>query len=299
MKYFLFKISITNGRSEKIHAFESDLIPNNIYAFDDLGFLVLFKKHHCIGLVNKKGLKTWVGLPNNHGAKKGSGIFASMDYPSSLCRQNKGDVCYVVESGGAKIRRIDVCTGYTSDFFGSVISSKMNKFLSNCKNIGDINTSCCIEENGAIYWVSSRLHRCFKSFNSDVITLVGTGKPGYSVSNVVANCMLSYPSGIAVDKGSIYISDTGNHCIRRLGDNSFCVVVGNPTKPGDEDGDKSLLNNPTGLRMSKKILYFIDDKKVKYYSVNQKNVGTLYSSDKIVSIDVDEKGSLFVLETEK
>jgi len=296
MKYRLIKIHVSSGRSENLATFETHLLPSVLHRIDNFIFLVLFKSNHCIGMINKNVMNvSWLGLANNRGERNGAGIFASLDYPSSICRSKKGNICYVVESGGAKIRRVDVYTGYMSKIFGDVIEKKMDKYIGNRKSIENIETDCCIGENDSIYWASSHLHRGFKFFNSDVVSLVGNGKAGYTVSSSTSDCMVNYPSGIAINGKDVYMADSGNHCIRKLSKDSFCVVAGNPLKAGDEDGLVSLLNDPRKLKIDKNILYFLDGKKIKYMALNNKNIGTVYPSDKIIAMDVDN-GNLFVLE---
>lgn len=55
------------------------------------------------------------------------------------------------------------------------------------------------------------------SSNGNMSIIAGTGIAGYSGDNALAsNAQLSLPSGIAVEGSSIYVSEIGNHTVRRF-----------------------------------------------------------------------------------
>jgi uncharacterized protein (TIGR03437 family) len=74
--------------------------------------------------------------------------------------------------------------------------------------------------------------------NGVITTIAGNGSPGYSGDGGPAvNAQLNLPGGVAVDsKGNLYIADTLNERIRKVGqDGIITTVAGNGT--GDNSGD--------------------------------------------------------------
>jgi sugar lactone lactonase YvrE len=74
------------------------------------------------------------------------------------------------------------------------------------------------DEAGNFYIVESSFHRIVKldkEFNRTIIA--GTGQQGYNGDRSATEAHLNRPSDIAIDAaGNLYISDTGNHLIRKI-----------------------------------------------------------------------------------
>ena len=65
-----------------------------------------------------------------------------------------------------------------------------------------------------LLFVDRSNHQIKKVHNGRVYTVVGSGVHGYSGDGSAAVfARLCKPSGIAVNRGRLYIADTGNHCI--------------------------------------------------------------------------------------
>lgn len=77
-----------------------------------------------------------------------------------------------------------------------------------------------VDNSGNIYIADSG-NDCIRKIDvttGNIITIAGTGVPGYSGDGGLATCaQLNHPRSIAIDaSGNIYISDAYNHCIRKL-----------------------------------------------------------------------------------
>lgn len=298
MQYSLIKIPSSNGKPETIINFENKFHITEICRIDDLGIILVSKDGHCLGLLNNKNelIFPWIGHPGQSGCLKGTGIYAKLHLPSSICYSKKYKKCYIVEDGGARIRSLELSMLYVSSLFGKVDEQKMNMCFSKTKNVDSIDTYCSMETSSGgmdnIYWTVDQLHKCFK-YNGDKVTeLIGSGKAGYSVSNNTYGCDLNYPSGIVNDENSVYISDTGNHCIRALNKSKTSVIVGSPDK-------NSTLVSPYCLRLARKVLYFIDNGNVISFSFNNRALKTIYSSQRLISISSGERGDIFILEVKE
>lgn len=91
--------------------------------------------------------------------------------------------------------------------------------------------------------------------SGQLTVIVGTGREGYDGDGGVATkALLNRPMSIALQPdGTLFIADTGNHCIRSVAPNGIITTVAGNGKPGDSgDGSASqnaTLRNPSGLAM--------------------------------------------------
>ncbi len=120
--------------------------------------------------------------------------------------------------------------------------------------------------NGDVYIVDELNNRIRKVDPSGVITRVaGAGPAGFSGDGQSArDALLNRPSGVAVGPdGSVYIADSGNHRIRKVGLNQVIETVagtGNPAYSGDGGfSTQAALRNPTGIAVDSVGNLFIAD----------------------------------------
>ncbi len=87
-----------------------------------------------------------------------------------------------------------------------------------------------------------------------VYTLAGTGEEGYQEKESAEESKFSRPSGLAMDKnGTIYVADTGNHCIRCVEKNGATFLfAGVPGTGGMKDGPctEALFLEPEGVAVA-------------------------------------------------
>src|SRR5205085_835107 len=59
---------------------------------------------------------------------------------------------------------------------------------------------------------------------------------------------LNGPSGVVADgRGNLFVVDTGNNTVVKIGAGVVSVFAGTPGKSGDSNGTNALFNNPRGL----------------------------------------------------
>ena len=101
-----------------------------------------------------------------------------------------------------------------------------------------------VDPLGNVYIADGDSHRVRRVDTDGTITTVaGTGKVGYGGDGGPADeALLWGPNGVAVDRaGNLYISDNGNHRIRRVdGSGIITTVAGNGTKGYGGDGGPAL-----------------------------------------------------------
>jgi len=286
MSYKISKLSYSAPKPSLILNIDTDLEITDICYVDKIGFLLLLPEHHCVGKISDGKIDIpWIGQLNQGGIKDGS--LAKLDHPSSMCYLKDQDLCFIIESGGSRIRKIQLWNKHAVALLGENSYGRLSSFFVNVDDIGALKTDCGVDIRGNIYWVVDGINRCFKyDVNmGDIECYAGDGHSGFSVSNNLHSCRLNNPRGIFVDEKAIYLSDAKNYCIRKVTDGMISIVTGNPLKNAIY---------PTKIRGCKNTLYFINGNEIKY-SVNN-DVGVLYESEGIISIDADDKKNLFILE---
>ncbi len=86
-----------------------------------------------------------------------------------------------------------------------------------------------------------------------VLTLAGSGTAGF-LDGPAATAQFDGPVGVAVDdKGNVFVADTYNDRIRKIGVDGFVTTIAGGPKPGYADGDASsaLFDTPCGLTVTK------------------------------------------------
>jgi uncharacterized protein (TIGR03437 family) len=107
---------------------------------------------------------------------------------------------------------------------------------------------------GNFYIADTTAHRIWRVDSAGIITnFAGTGQPGYSGDGGPATAATMYdPYQLVSDAGgSIYIADSGNHCIRKVSPTgTITTIAGNGTFGFSGDGGPATnaqLRNPTGV----------------------------------------------------
>ncbi|MEK6589698.1 MAG: RHS repeat-associated core domain-containing protein, partial [Nitrospinota bacterium] len=123
-----------------------------------------------------------------------------------------------------------------------------------------------IDGQGNLFIADRDNHRIRKvSPDGIIITVAGNGVRGYSGDGSQAtNAKINSPEGIAVDGlGNLFISDTGNHRIRKISpDRIITTVAGNGIAGYSGDGgaaSSAMLYSPTGVTVDKLGNLFIVD----------------------------------------
>jgi hypothetical protein len=270
------------------------------FCYTKSGFLFLLPDDHCIGRAafNGKIELPFIGKIGERG--KEDGYSSLLSYPSSICYYKDWDIAFVIENGGNTIKEINFNPPYTINLLTEAAMEPINKFFINSKE--RIAGTCCdVVRDRKIYWGVRNLHRIFKREEMDTKIFFGNGRSGFSLANKKENCFISCPSGVKVLNKCLYVLEQGNNCIRQIQDDKISIVAGVPQKSGDEEGNslRSKFNSPRRLTGFRNMLYFIDGNKIKYCALIQKQIGTAYTSNDIVSIDSDQDKKIYIMEKQK
>lgn len=284
------------GTSKKDTVCEID-IPYKIHDMcfiPKFGFLLALRNNHCISHVDLKGNLTtaWLGDIDKEGYKNCTGSYARLSYPSSICYSSKNNQCFVIERRGASVRVIDLNPAYIATLLGKSDIGRIEKKVSSHSAL-EVNTCCSSGAYMELYWSISKLNMCYRYCKGKVDVFVGSGKPGYSVCSKIGSSMINNPHGIVCINKDLYISDTDNHCIRKVSKDGISLFEGTPV-------EKEIVDAPTCLRHHKGVFYFLDGNDVKYYSPSGPSRGVIYSSENntIKSIELDGRDLLILEKTD-
>jgi len=254
----------------------------------EFGYLFVLRNEHCISHLDINGNLSisWLGECGESGRRDGTGRYARMNYPSSICYMPDIKRAYVIEGGGINLRYIELDAPYLNSLLGIAVTNSLRKYVSKV-SIEDVDTFCCANKYGQVFWTSDKLHRCFKYYNGDVKVVVGNGRCGYASSSNLLYSRLNHPSGVAIVGNKIYIADKGNHCIREVSKKGLTLFEGCPL-------DKETMN-PSYLKSHKNIFYILDGNDVRYFSPSGPSRGIIHSADNIEGIGLHER-DLLILE---
>ncbi len=127
--------------------------------------------------------------------------------------------------------------------------------------------SVAVDSAGNLYIADTFNNRIRRVANGVITTVAGSGTTGFSGDNGPAiNAQLNTPSGVTLDSaGNLYISDTGNACVRKVSGGVIATVAGIGGMPGsggdnNTSATKSTLSSPGGIAVDAAgNLYIADD----------------------------------------
>ncbi len=295
MIYTMLKKSFGISNINSIFSFEFNYDIIDLCYVNNFGFFFLTRGKYCIGLITPSGkvIFPWIGEADKNGNLDGDhAIFIN---PSSLCYFD--NALFLIDDNGRQIRKISLSAKYVSSMIYEKETKKLNNLFKKLSN--NTVTSCDINNFGDIIWAVKDLNRVlkFRGDTHEVETFIGDGRSGFSVANKPNECSIKLPTGVKYVNNFVLLCDSGNHCIRSIGNNIVNIFIGNPAVSGDSDGTKNdcLLNYPYGLKYVNNTLCFLDNQKIKQLSPTDKEVKTIRSFNNKVLIETDKK-DLFILE---
>jgi len=190
-----------------------------------------------------------------------------LNKPLSLFYTSRFHNCYIFENGGRELRYFPKHFNHLIPFLGSTYRNLLEKDLKMLTDDVPVMVSGCVDSFSDIYAMNSFLNSCML-FSGSEYKYVFTD--------------FSNPQGIGHFNGDLYISDTDNNCIKLISKGHL--------------GSFLDINMPTKLVIKNKIAYVISEQKNIFYFSLDKTNRKVFSSDGLISLDMDESRDFYVLE---
>jgi len=241
-------------------------LSGTLYIADTKNFRI--RKVDAQGIIATVAGSGIAGFTGDSGAAKS----AQLNLPVSIASDSGGNL-YFADRGNQRIRKVDshgiittvVGSGEpgSSGDGGASITAKLNdpEYLA-ISSVGDLYISDSDNQrirevrNISSVGVDSNLQNPTKSYV--ISTIAGSGNMGGIGGNSVFDIPLYLPGGMAIDSTYVYITDTGNHCLRKIKANgNAAIVVGNGTpgysgEGGTAKGKAAMLDYPKAVVLDKK-----------------------------------------------
>ena len=195
------------------------------------------------------------------GSADGAGFAARFNMPGGITTD--GTNVYVADLFNSTIRKIEIATGVVTTLAGS---AGMTGSADGIGAAARFNMPGGVTTDGKNVYVADIFNHTIRKIviaTGAVTTLAGSaGVPG-STDGTGAGARFRNPGGIMTDGTNLYISDHGNHLIRKvvITTGEVTTLAGSPGIAGSVDGTGSAakLNNPYGLISDGTSLYVSDN----------------------------------------
>lgn len=238
--------------------------PSGIVADDSGSLFVADEFNHRIRKIDisTRNVTTFAGS-STAGFSDGLGAAASFLYPTGLAIDSEGNI-YVADTGNHRIRKIspegEVVTlaGTGTQGFGDG-GGNVAKFSSP--------RGVVVSDTGDIYVADTGNHRIRKISSTGVVSTVsGSGTRGYQDGDGGVS-QFSEPTGVAMIGGELYVTDRGNHLIRRIANDGKTDTLAGTGRSGFENSPSEKLypategefNEPYGITADKSGVLWITE----------------------------------------
>ena len=228
--------------------------PHDVSVDSKGGVVITDTRHGRLRAVDVNGvIRSVAGTVFQWDAGEGApGLATSLFHVQAVTHAANGDV-YLGDAIG-RIRRIDAETGVMTTVAGVGIQGYTGDGGPAIEARIGSPTAIALDGDGSLYFTDSAYHVVPKvDTRGTITTLAGTGEPGYSQDGTpAAEALLDQPRGVAVGlDGAVYISDSRNNRVRRIGEDGLIATVAGSGDGGDS-GDHgpatdARLNEPHGL----------------------------------------------------
>jgi DNA-binding beta-propeller fold protein YncE len=203
---------------------------------------------------------TLAGTVGETGNTDGTGTAARFKKPKGITVN--GANLYVTDTGNITVRKIVIATGVVTTFAGTANTSGSNDGTGIAAKfsipIGITNdgTNLYVADSG------NNIIRKIVMSSGVVTTLAGTAGMMGSTDGTGAAARFNTPTGVFSDGTNVYVTDTGNHTLRKIVISSALVTIfaGAPGVSGTTNAISTAarFNSPTGIAGDNANLYVAD-----------------------------------------
>jgi sugar lactone lactonase YvrE len=200
------------------------------------------------GLRAQDAVTTLAGQALVSGAANGAGTNALFSDPAAIVTDTNGNL-FVADSQNNAIRKITT-NGVVTTFAGQLgVPGTANATGTNAQF--NAPSGLAFDAYGNLF-VSDTGNNTIRKITpaGAVSTIAGIAGPGGFADGPAGSTLFSSPLGIAVaTNGTVFVADSGNHCIRQIANNVVSTFAGNPQIWGAADGagTNAQFNGPVGL----------------------------------------------------
>ncbi len=249
----------TNGKTDAQGTQARFFHPAGMGIHTDNQIYVADKNNHCIRKIDPQGNVTTIA-GSTKGFQDGQGTSAKFNNPIGVTLDTLGHI-YIADTENHNIRQIDP-QGNVITFAGSTKGYKDAKGAN-----AQFSFPYALHLSQQYLFVADTNNHVIRQIdiNGHVKTIAGVNTAGF-LDGPATKAMLDSPVGITSDKqGRLYISEAGNHRIRRLTQFTFPHVttfVGNRTK-GNKDGrgETASFHNTNDIISAPDGGYYVSDTK--------------------------------------
>lgn len=262
--------------------FEATITAPQGLAYDAEGNLYIADlTNNMIRKLSRNGKLSTVAGTATKGFKDGAGPNsenpASLNRPHSIAINSAGEI-YFTDRDNHAIRKID-----TQGNISTVTGSGKQGYKDGSFEEAEFNypSGLAIDSNDEIYVADTNNHRIRKLNKDGTVTTVSGTKKGYSSGNINF-ARFNSPTHLAIDtQGNIYVSDQGNHKIRKISQDGLVrTIAGIGQGYQDGHGKYAQFDTPKGLAIKSGLLYLADfaNNRIRVIDLEKLEVSTLSGS---------------------
>jgi sugar lactone lactonase YvrE len=218
--------------------------------------------NYCVRKITPEGVVTTIAGNGTAGYLDGIGTAAEMGAVGDVLLDPSGEILYVTDGTNHCIRKVVLATGEVTTFAGNGTEGYVDATGTDARLAQP--RGMTMDAEGNLYVIEYMSHRLRKVTPAGVVTtFAGSGEEGH-LDGPAATATFSYPVAATMDaEGNIYISDTGNRCIRRITpDGEVSTFAGVPGERGLLDGPAltALFDSPFGIAINADGVMFVCDR---------------------------------------
>ena len=199
-------------------------------------------------------------------ADHATGTNARFNTPTGLAVS--GDTLYVADQNNHRIRAIDLARPNRT--VSTIAGSGTSGHADGAGSTAQFSKPAGLAVSGDTLYVADQSNHRIRavdlaSADKTVSTIAGSGTSGHA-NGAGAAAQFNTPTGIAVNGGTLYVTDYNNHRIRAIDITSGTVrdIAGDGTAESTNGiGTAARLNNPTGIAVSGSTLYVTSGKLIR------------------------------------
>lgn len=216
------------------------------------------RDHHKIRLVTSAGVVTTVA--GGYGSTDGAAGIAKFYLPGGIAVGSGGNV-FVADSGNHTIRKI-IPDGTVSTYAGLAGSSGTTNGAVSAARFSS--PQAIVSDSSGNLFIADTWNNAIRKITAGgtVSTLAGGGSSG-AVDGTGSAARFNGPESLCVDGGgNVYVTDTGNHTIRKITPGGVVTTIGGTALISgglDGVGTSALFSSPAGVTITSSGIVFVSD----------------------------------------